>query len=96
MNDTHAGTGVGLHLTRSLVELHHGTIHVENNPEGQPGCRFIVRLPMGCTHLPPEAIGADECEGRHLYTIALLLRYCLRPLRKKAWCRKPVLHIGCL
>lgn len=63
MNDTHAGTGVGLHLTRSLVELHHGTIHVENNPEGQPGCRFIVRLPMGCTHLPPEAIGADECEG---------------------------------
>lgn len=62
-NDTHAGTGVGLHLTRSLVELHHGTIHVENNPEGQSGCRFIVRLPMGCTHLPPEAIGADESEG---------------------------------
>lgn len=52
--NTHTGTGIGLHLTRSLVKLHHGNIHVENNPEGQPGCRFIIHLPIGCAHLLPE------------------------------------------
>lgn len=49
------GTGIGLHLTRSLVELHHGRIYVENN-ENQPGCRFIIRLPLGNKHLRPEEI----------------------------------------
>ena len=58
--NTHTGTGIGLHLTRSLVKLHHGNIHVENNPEGQPGCRFIIHLPMGCAHLLPEEI--DDAE----------------------------------
>lgn len=58
--NTHTGTGIGLHLTRSLVELHHGTIHVENNPENQPGCRFIIHLPIGCTHLLPEEMDDSE------------------------------------
>ena len=49
------GTGIGLHLTRSLVELHHGKITVENN-EGQAGCHFIVRLPLGNKHLRPEEV----------------------------------------
>lgn len=47
------GTGIGLHLTRSIVELHHGTIRAENNTDG-PGCRFIMRLPLGNSHLKPE------------------------------------------
>lgn len=49
------GTGIGLHLTRSLVELHHGKVYVENN-ENQPGCRFIIHLPLGKKHLRPEEI----------------------------------------
>lgn len=44
------GTGIGLHLVHSLVQLHHGTIHVENNQD-KPGCRFIVQLPLGKKHL---------------------------------------------
>lgn len=55
------GTGIGLHLTRSLVELHHGIIYVENNGE-QPGCRFIIRLPLGSNHLRPEEIDYNEKE----------------------------------
>lgn len=53
------GTGIGLHLTRSLVELHHGKIYVENN-EDQAGCRFIIRLPLGDKHLRPEELDNSE------------------------------------
>jgi signal transduction histidine kinase/DNA-binding response OmpR family regulator len=47
---TISGTGVGLHLTKSLVELHHGTISAANNV-GKPGCHFTVRIPLGSSHL---------------------------------------------
>lgn len=49
------GTGIGLHLTRSIVQLHYGTIRAENNTDG-PGCRFIMRLPLGHEHLKPAEI----------------------------------------
>lgn len=44
------GTGIGLHLVNSLVQLHHGTITVGDNPEGQ-GTRFVIRIPQGNSHL---------------------------------------------
>ncbi|MBR5644595.1 MAG: response regulator [Salinivirgaceae bacterium] len=47
---TVSGTGVGLHLTKSLVELHHGTIVAANNV-GKPGCHFTINLPIGPDHL---------------------------------------------
>ena len=49
------GTGVGLDLTRSLVELQHGTIHAENLPDGK-GCKFVVCLPLGKAHLNADEI----------------------------------------
>ena len=45
-----SGTGIGLHLTASLVKLHHGEIRVFDNPAGQ-GTRFVVTLPLGHAHL---------------------------------------------
>lgn len=53
-NSTNISTGIGLHLTRSLVELHHGMIWVESNEGG--GSSFIIRIPMGKEHLNPEDI----------------------------------------
>ena len=50
---TVSGTGVGLHLTKSLVELHYGTISAVNNV-GKPGCCFTVRIPLGNGHLSDE------------------------------------------
>ena len=47
------GTGIGLHLTHSLVELHHGEISCKNNTPA-PGCQFIVRIPLGNHHLTQE------------------------------------------
>jgi signal transduction histidine kinase len=38
------GLGLGLSMSRSIVQAHGGTIHVETSPLG--GARFIVTLPL--------------------------------------------------
>lgn len=49
VTNSNFGTGIGLHLARSLVTLHHGIIKAENKEEG--GTRFIIRVPLGSDHL---------------------------------------------
>ena len=39
-----SGLGLGLYISRQIVELHEGTIGVEFPDDG--GTRFVVRLPM--------------------------------------------------
>lgn len=51
-----------MHLSRSLIELHHGTIEAENN-EGKPGSRFIIRLPLGKEHLNAEEIDNNPTDN---------------------------------
>lgn len=41
------GTGIGLHLTRSIVHLHKGHIYAINNQD-QKGCTMIMELPLDC------------------------------------------------
>ena len=49
------GTGIGLHLALSLVQLLQGTLTARNNTNGE-GSTFIVRLPMGKKHLRAEEL----------------------------------------
>ena len=47
------------------MELHYGNIHVEDNGEGRPGSRFIIRLPLGNGHLKKEEI--EEASQKHVF-----------------------------
>ena len=42
-----SGSGLGLALVAEHVALHHGRVWAEDRPDGRPGARFVVELPVG-------------------------------------------------
>ena len=54
---TFKGTGLGLALSKELIELHHGTISLQS--EKWKGTSFEVRLPLGNMHLEPDEMVKD-------------------------------------
>jgi signal transduction histidine kinase/DNA-binding response OmpR family regulator len=54
----HKGSGIGLALTRELVTLHHGKIDVNSQVGENSGTQFIIRFPLGKSHLKPDEIDA--------------------------------------
>ena len=53
------GTGIGLHLTKSIAELHHGTVSAKNNSD-QSGCTFVITAPLGKDHLNEDNIFSES------------------------------------
>lgn len=51
-NRNKLGTGIGLHLSRSLVEIHHGKIYVDENIES--GACFVILIPLDNSYLQPD------------------------------------------
>lgn len=66
VTNSNFGTGIGLHLSRSLVQLHHGLIFAENR-EDTSGSRFVIRIPLGAAHLRADELemGAGETVVTH-------------------------------
>lgn len=54
-----AGTGIGLHLTRLLVSLHHGVIKAENRTDST-GAIFTIDIPFGKSHFSKEELSLDS------------------------------------
>ncbi|KAL7410125.1 hypothetical protein BDY24DRAFT_187567 [Mrakia frigida] len=58
---SHEGTGIGLSLTSDLIKLHGGTLSIdsttaEESVDASHGSTFVVRIPLGSSHLPPSRI----------------------------------------
>ena len=58
--NTGAGTGIGLALTKGIIELHHGTIRVESEPG--KGSSFIITLKLGKQHFAEEQIAQSDTD----------------------------------
>ena len=63
-HDASSGSGVGLNLTKMLVELHHGHISVENEEDGVV---FRLLMPVGKEHLTEEELSYTS-HHKNLYT----------------------------
>lgn len=70
------GTGIGLALTKELVGLHGGKIHVESGgvPQIRRGSKFVVTIPYGKDHLLSANVyeEAPDSDYRGTYTRGLL------------------------
>lgn len=67
-NGQQTGTGIGLDLARSLVELHYGSISAHNLDQG---CEFVISLPLGCEHLKAEEMVTEpDVETAEQLTLA--------------------------
>lgn len=64
VRDAKVGSGVGLNLSKMLVDLHHGDIRAYNTDKG---VAFAIRIPAGCSHLTPEEM-TKPTNHKDLYT----------------------------
>lgn len=59
-----SGTGIGLALSKWIVNMHHGALWAENRTHG--GARFTIVLPSGCTHFKEDEINKDYKDSENL------------------------------
>jgi two-component system, OmpR family, sensor histidine kinase MtrB len=52
----HVGTGLGLAITSRNIQLHGGSVRVDEAPGG--GARFVVELPLDVRRVTPDPVPA--------------------------------------
>ncbi|MCL1937381.1 MAG: ATP-binding protein [Candidatus Azobacteroides sp.] len=60
-NKMQMGTGIGLHLSKMMIQLHHGEIFVQSEPE--KGSLFTIHLPLNEQTYKPEEFGNTAGEA---------------------------------
>jgi signal transduction histidine kinase/DNA-binding response OmpR family regulator/ABC-type xylose transport system substrate-binding protein len=74
--ENYKGSGLGLALSKELINLHHGTIDIES--EKWKGTKFTITLPLGDSHWDKQEIMSKEIakmvmyEDEKIYTTELL------------------------
>lgn len=53
---TESGSGLGLAIVQRIVDMHHGSLHITNHPQG--GLQVVVQLPVMGQFVQPEAWAA--------------------------------------
>lgn len=94
-NGVNSGSGLGLALAKSLVELHYGTVQVISS-EGK-GSSFTVYLPLGSKHLKKDEIiqGFKSSEDASLYPSPEIspIRSTQKMAKKESKLKRPFLLI---
>jgi signal transduction histidine kinase/ligand-binding sensor domain-containing protein/DNA-binding response OmpR family regulator len=65
-NDPTSGSGIGLHLAKMIVKLHHGEIKARNT---EKGLIFLIAIPLGDKHLT-ESDKSNATPHKDLYATA--------------------------
>ncbi|HYX64028.1 MAG TPA: PAS domain S-box protein [Burkholderiales bacterium] len=66
----HGGLGLGLAISKQLVDLHGGSIHAKSMGEGK-GATFIVHLPLAITRSAAHAARMHESRGESAESLAV-------------------------
>ena len=68
------GSGIGLHMVKEFVQLHHGDISISDNEGG--GSVFVVTIPLVITH-PMEEVKLNKSSFNRRNYIEWRGRTCL-------------------
>ena len=74
LNRPAQGLGVGLALTRSIIELHHGTVEAKSAGVGK-GAEFIISLPLlaaPVAHIAPSVAREGKADGAPRHRILIV------------------------
>jgi nitrogen-specific signal transduction histidine kinase len=75
MTTSSKGLGLGLYISKNIINLHHGEIWAQNNRNGSGGCTFFIRLPITIIKKTTDSLNILIIDGDPIFVS--LLKGCL-------------------